>query len=83
MNTNCSASYRSKAVTAGTKARALYLGLCALAMAYAASAHEPRFVTFDAPGAGQASGQGTGCFAYTDCSVIINNWGRHHRVLPG
>lgn len=34
-----------------------------------------RFITFDAPGAGHASGQGTGCFAYTDCSVLINNWG--------
>jgi hypothetical protein len=34
-----------------------------------------KFITFDAPGAGQASGQGTGCFAYTDCSVIINNSG--------
>jgi len=44
------------------KKRALYLGLCALRMAFAASAREPRFVTFDAPGAGQASGQGTGCF---------------------
>jgi hypothetical protein len=75
MNTHRSASYRSKAATVGTKARALYLGLCALGMAFAASAHEPRFVTFDAPGAGQASGQGTGCFAYTDCSVLINNWG--------
>jgi hypothetical protein len=36
---------------------------------------KPRFITFDAPGAGQASGQGTGCFAYTDCSVLINSWG--------
>jgi hypothetical protein len=35
----------------------------------------PRFITFDAPGAGTGSGQGTGCFAYTDCSVLINNWG--------
>jgi len=59
----------------GSKSRALYLGLCALVTALAASAHEPRFVTFDAPGAGHASGQGTGCFAYTDCSVLINNWG--------
>src|ERR1700733_2088069 len=74
MNTNFSAS-RSKAATPWTKARALHLGICALGMAFAASANEPRFVTFDAPGAGQGSGQGTGCFAYTDCSVIINNWG--------
>jgi hypothetical protein len=75
MNTNRNASHRSKAAAPGTKAGALYLGLCALGMAFAASAHEPRFVTIDAPGAGQASGQGTGCFAYTDCSVLINNWG--------
>jgi hypothetical protein len=35
----------------------------------------PHFITFDAPGAGRGSGQGTGCFAYTDCSVLINNYG--------
>lgn len=29
--------------------------------------------TFDAPGAGTNSGQGTGCFS--DCSVSLNNWG--------
>ena len=36
---------------------------------------EPRIITFGAPGAGTGSGQGTGCFAYTDCSVLINNFG--------
>jgi len=41
----------------------------------AQSADGPRFITFDAPGAGTGAGQGTGCFAYTDCSVIINQWG--------
>jgi hypothetical protein len=44
-------------------------------MAVPVNAHEPRIITFDAPGAGTGSGQGTGCFAYTDCSVLINNWG--------
>lgn len=68
-------SHLSIAATRGSKARVFYLGLCAIGIAVAASAHEPRFVSFDAPGAGQGSGQGTGCFAYTDCSVIINNWG--------
>jgi hypothetical protein len=75
MNTNCTGSYRSIAATRGTKARALYLGLCALGVAFSAVAREPRFITFDAPGAGTSSGQGTGCFAYTDCSVLINDWG--------
>lgn len=76
MNTNCMACFfQSVSRFRIVKWRALYGGLCVLGMAFAASAHEPRFVTFDAPGAGQASGQGTGCFAYTDCSVLINNWG--------
>src|SRR5450755_827227 len=75
MNTNCTASFRSASSSRVAKRRGIYLGLCALGIAFAASAHEPRFVTIDAPGAGQASGQGTGCFAYTDCSVVINNWG--------
>ncbi len=46
-------------------------------MAVAANAHEPRIITFDAPGAGATTGsyQGTGCFAYTDCSVLINDSG--------
>jgi hypothetical protein len=43
-------------------------------MAVAASAG-PRIITFDAPGAGTGAYQGTGCFAYTDCSVLINNFG--------
>ena len=45
----------------------------ALAMTGQANAH--RIITFDAPGAGTGAYQGTGCFAYTDCSVLINNWG--------
>ena len=44
----------------------------ALGMAVAANAEEPRIITFDAPGAGN---QGTGCFANSDCSVLLNNWG--------
>jgi hypothetical protein len=50
------------------------LGFGAL-WAAAAVAHQPRFITFDAPGAGTAAGQGTGCFSYTDCSVLINDRG--------
>jgi hypothetical protein len=38
-------------------------------------ANAQHIITFDAPGAGTGSGQGTGCFAYTDCSVLINNFG--------
>ena len=38
-------------------------------------ANAQQIITFDAPGAGTGSGQGTGCFAYTDCSVLINNFG--------
>jgi hypothetical protein len=74
MNTNCIVSCRSIAPTRGTRARALYLGLCAFAMAVAANA-EPRIITFEAPGAGATAGsfQGTGC--YSDCSVLINNFG--------
>jgi hypothetical protein len=41
----------------------------------AGQANAQRFITFDAPGAGTGSGQGTGCFAYSDCSVLINNFG--------
>jgi hypothetical protein len=74
MNTNGIVSCRSIAPTRGTKSHALYLGLCALSMAIAVSA-EPRIITFDAPGAGATTGsfQGTGC--YSDCSVLINNFG--------
>ena len=32
-----------------------------------------KFTTFDAPGAGTASYQGTGCFS--DCPVSLNDWG--------
>jgi hypothetical protein len=44
-------------------------------MSVAVNAKEPRIITFDAPGAGTGSGQGTGCFSYTDCSTLINNRG--------
>jgi len=44
-------------------------------MAVAANANQPRIITFDAPGAGTGTYQGTGCFAYTDCSVLLNNSG--------
>ncbi len=32
-----------------------------------------KFTTFDAPGAGTGSYQGTGCFS--DCPVVLNDWG--------
>ncbi len=74
MNTNCIVSCRSKRPPAGQR-RALYLSLCALSMAVAANAGEPRIITIDAPHAGATAGsfQGTGC--YSDCSVLINNFG--------
>jgi hypothetical protein len=74
MNINSTASKRSVAVSRGTRARSIFFGLCVLGLAAAANAHEPRIITFDAPGAGTAPGQGTGC-AYSDCSVVINNFG--------
>ena len=58
----------------GFAASTLY-GVLSLAAPVAETVHDARFITFEAPGAGHASGQGTGCFAYTDCSVIINNFG--------
>jgi hypothetical protein len=45
------------------------------ALAMTGQANAQRIITFDAPGAGTGAYQGTGCFAYTDCSVLINNWG--------
>ena len=74
MHTNYTASRRSIATTCGTRARALFLGLCALGMTVSASAGQPRFITFDAPGAGTGPYQGTGCFFY-DCYGLINNLG--------
>jgi hypothetical protein len=38
-------------------------------------ANAQKIITFDAPGAGTGPYQGTGCFAYTDCSVLINDEG--------
>jgi hypothetical protein len=75
MNTNCITSCRTIASAGGSRARALFLGLCVLGMTVAANAGEHRIITFDAPGAGATPGsfQGTGC--YSDCSVLINNFG--------
>ena len=75
MNSNCDAAYRSFAAACGTKARALYLALGVLGTAVAANTEEPCIVTFDAPGAGTGAFQGTGCFAFSDCSVLINDEG--------
>jgi hypothetical protein len=77
MNTKCTASRGRIGSAPRSKARALYLGLCALGIALAVSAGEasPPIITFDAPGAGTGSGQGTGCFYFTDCSALLNNFG--------
>jgi hypothetical protein len=75
MNTNCIVSCRFIAPAGWTKARALYLGLCALGMTVAANAGEPRIITFDAPGAGATAGSFEGTACYSDCSVLINNFG--------
>lgn len=74
MNINCTAWYRFIAAACGGRAPSFYLGVCALGMSLVASAGGPRFITFDAPGAGAGPFQGTGCAA-TDCSVLINDWG--------
>jgi hypothetical protein len=50
-------------------------GALVMPVGAAQNAVGPRVITFDAPGAGTSAYQGTGCFAYTDCSVLINNWG--------
>ena len=75
MNTNCIVPCRSIASTRATRARALYLGLCALGMTVAAYAGETRIITFDAPGAGATAGSFEGTACYSDCSVLINNFG--------
>ena len=74
MNTIGNDSDRSLAATRRIKARARCLSLFALGVALVASAHE-RIITIDAPGAGTGPFQGSGCFASTDCSVLINNAG--------
>jgi hypothetical protein len=73
MRNHVLAEFCSAVVRKGTLT--LSLALCTLGLCLIASAQQLSFVTFDAPGAGTAQSQGTGCFAYTDCSVIINNFG--------
>jgi hypothetical protein len=46
-----------------------------LVLTMMSQANAQQIITFDAPGAGTGSGQGTGCFAFTDCSVLLNNFG--------
>ncbi len=81
MHTNDATSSRSIATVRGTKARALYLGLCALGIACAASAGTPNlnFISFDVAGAGTGFFAGTGCgllFYFShDCSVVLNDSG--------
>jgi hypothetical protein len=76
MDTNITASCRPIAANRGIATRTLLIGLLGLSIAVVASAADkPRIITFDAPGAGTSAGsfQGTGC--YSDCSVLINNFG--------
>ncbi len=74
MNSNSIASYRTLVMSCGRRAWTLYLSLCLLGVVAAASAREPRFITFDVPGAGTGPYQGSGCFFY-DCYGEINNLG--------
>jgi hypothetical protein len=82
MEINRDSSFGSVTTARSTRARARYLGLCALGIALAAGAGTPpmKFITFDAPGAGPGFlhgifPEGTGCIFLTDCSVVINDWG--------
>lgn len=71
MKSNYITSYRP---AAGGKIRALWLTVCVFGLAAVASAGQPRFITFDAPGAGTGPFQGTGCF-FSDCYVLLNDLG--------
>jgi hypothetical protein len=75
MHISGSELFHSVADDFGKTLRMIALGLCAIGTAVSASAHQPRIITIDAPGAGTQQFQGTGCFEATDCSVLINNRG--------
>ena len=76
MITHLTASCRSVATTRAFTTRALLVGLLGLGMAFAASAGDhPRIISFDAPGAGATAGSFEGTACYSDCSVLINNFG--------
>ncbi len=81
MRTNSATSRRCIAGARETKARALYVGLCALGIALAASAGTPnmQFITFNVSQAGNSLFQGTSCgflFYFShDCSVVLNDLG--------
>jgi hypothetical protein len=75
MNFNRTAFCRRMTIRA-SMTRALVVGLFGLGMASAASAGDkPRIITFDAPGAGTTAGSFEGTACYSDCSVLINNFG--------
>jgi hypothetical protein len=67
-------SRRSAPAIGSKKAWTLLSALCALGLMLSANAGQPRFITYDAPGAGTGPYQGTGCFFY-DCYALINNLG--------
>ncbi len=75
MNNNSTALRQRMTIRENTT-RALLVGIFVLGMAGAASAGDkPRIITFDAPGAGTTAGSFEGTACYSDCSVLINNFG--------
>ena len=75
MNNN-STALRLRMTICGNMTRALLVGIFVLGMAGAASAGDkPRIFSFDAPGAGATAGSFEGTACYSDCSVLINNFG--------
>ena len=75
MNNN-STALRLRMTIRGNMTGALLVGIFVLGMAGAASAGDkPRIISFDAPGAGATAGSFEGTACYSDCSVLINNFG--------
>lgn len=50
-------------------------GIMAMPVGLAAQDATSGIISFEAPGAGTASGQGTGCFVVSACLFVINQWG--------
>jgi hypothetical protein len=53
---------------------ALCLALCTLGLGLSATAHEPTIITFDAPGAGTESFQGTFAFSINPAGAITGTY---------
>ena len=73
--TNHIAFYQFCSAVRRKGALALCLALCLLGLALSASAQKPRFITFDAPGAGTIPNPtwGMGTFAF-GTGVITQSW---------